>query len=155
MIELKLLWIMGATGCRWKCIMRTFNTKSLDIPISRTMECVIMLLYKNPDCTMSELSQKAGLEKSSFTRVADSLIKQGFAQREYNKCDRRKVIINLTDEGIEIAKKLNILLNEHAKTAMSLLNTKEKERLFELLSEANKILAKIKPINEENREYGK
>ena len=53
---------------------------------------------------MSELSEEMSLTTSTSTRMIDSLVKEGFVERGYDKFDRRLVTVGLTGNGKKIAK---------------------------------------------------
>ena len=52
---------------------------------------------------MSELSETMSLTTSTSTRMIDSLVKEGFVERGYDKYDRRLVTVGLTGNGKIIA----------------------------------------------------
>ncbi len=52
---------------------------------------------------MSELSETMSLTTSTSTRMIDSLVKEGFVERGYDKYDRRLVTVGLTGNGKKIA----------------------------------------------------
>ncbi len=52
---------------------------------------------------MSELSGTMSLTTSTSTRMIDSLVKEGFVERGYDKYDRRLVTVGLTGNGKKIA----------------------------------------------------
>ncbi len=53
---------------------------------------------------MSELSEAMSLTTSTSTRMIESLVKEGFVERGYDKFDRRLVTVELTGNGRKIAK---------------------------------------------------
>ena len=53
---------------------------------------------------MNELSEAMSLTTSTSTRMIDSLVKEGFVERGYDKFDRRLVTVELTGNGKKIAK---------------------------------------------------
>ncbi len=53
---------------------------------------------------MNELSEAMSLTTSTSTRMVDSLVKEGFVERGYDKFDRRLVTVGLTGNGKKIAK---------------------------------------------------
>ncbi len=55
---------------------------------------------------MNELSEAMSLATSSSTRMIDSLVKEGFVERGYDKFDRRLVTVGLTDKGKKVAKEI-------------------------------------------------
>lgn len=64
----------------------------------RTM--LYIMFADNPK--MSEISGNMGLEKGSFTPVAQKLLALGYISKSKTSKDRRKSILNLSDKGKEL-----------------------------------------------------
>ena len=63
-------------------------------------------IYKNEKITMNEWSKQLGIAISTLTRIIDVLVRDGIVNRNQSEQDRRKVNINLSNKGKELAKKL-------------------------------------------------
>jgi len=63
---------------------------------------VLGVLRSHGSCAMSEVASFAGVERTSVTRIADRLEALGLLRREPRGKDRRKVRLELTDEGRRI-----------------------------------------------------
>jgi DNA-binding MarR family transcriptional regulator len=74
----------------------------------RTM--LYIMFADNPK--MSEISGNMGLEKGSFTPVAQKLLTLGYISKSKTDKDRRKSILNLTDKGRALTTEY---YNAHAK----------------------------------------
>jgi len=72
--------------------------------LSQSHAVTIMILNHHKGESMSKLSKMVGMEKGSFTSVADRLIKLGYVVSERSEKDRRRYILKLTDKGVEFAK---------------------------------------------------
>ncbi|MGL4344773.1 MAG: MarR family winged helix-turn-helix transcriptional regulator [Cellulosilyticaceae bacterium] len=81
--------------------------------MNKTQINVLVAVAKYQDNTMSQISEEVGLEKGSFTTVVDSLIQKGYLQRVRSTKDRRKISLQMTCEGQEIAKMLVRHREEH------------------------------------------
>jgi DNA-binding MarR family transcriptional regulator len=68
--------------------------------------CAIETLEQRGLLSMNELSQCQGVTLSTMTRVVDVLVRDGVVRRESSPGDRRKVCIELTKDGKNLAKKL-------------------------------------------------
>jgi DNA-binding MarR family transcriptional regulator len=75
--------------------------------VTLTQAFTIGTLYKKNVLTMNELSQELGLALSTLTRIIDILVRDKIVVRKPSDTDRRKVCIELTISGKELAKKLN------------------------------------------------
>ncbi|MDF2962124.1 MAG: putative transcriptional regulator [Paenibacillus sp.] len=54
---------------------------------------------ENTTLSIGELAGRLRLERSSVSRLADGLVKEGFVQRVINESNRRETLISLTDKG--------------------------------------------------------
>ncbi len=67
---------------------------------------VLTQLLKTPSLTMNELSEKLNARTSTMTRVVGTLVRDGLIQRNRDETDRRVVVVELTERGIETSKVL-------------------------------------------------
>lgn len=74
--------------------------------VTLSQHYVIDALHRKQMLTMNELSEEVGLAVSTLTRVVDVLVRDNFIARHHSEEDRRKVCIELTDKGKELAENL-------------------------------------------------
>jgi len=89
--------------------------------------------------TMNELSQEQGVTLSTMTRVVDVLVRDNIVIRDTIPGDRRKVFIDLTEKGKELAEKLRICTEEFVWKLMEKIPEEKREQVMdsmELLSKA-------------------
>lgn len=67
---------------------------------------VIDALARKKRLAMNELSQEVGVAVSTLTRIVDVLVRDGIVARRHSEQDRRKVCIELTEKGAELAETL-------------------------------------------------
>jgi len=60
---------------------------------------ILFLLSKDGDKTMSELSTALNIDNSTLTRLADRLVREGFAERIRDDTDRRISKLRITENG--------------------------------------------------------
>ena len=90
------------------------------------------LLHKGP-LSISEIQDKVLLASGSMTAAIDRLEKRGLVVRKSTSTDRRARIVELTDEGKQVA---TTFFEKHARdleTLMSVLSAKEKKQMYESL----------------------
>ena len=68
--------------------------------------CAIESLDRKKQLTMNELSRHQGVTLSTMTRVVDVLVRDGVVKRIASPEDRRKVCIELTETGEDLAGQL-------------------------------------------------
>jgi len=72
-----------------------------------TMSIGFILLIVDKDGTAStQLGPRMGMEPTSLSRTLKTMEKKGYIYREVDKSDKRKVLIFLTPEGIELRKRV-------------------------------------------------
>lgn len=57
----------------------------------------------NDGCPMSDISHRLGMEKGSFTPVANKLISMGLIRKTRSQTDKRVYNLDLTENGREVA----------------------------------------------------
>ena len=60
---------------------------------------ILFVLWQNDNLTISELSQKTGLAKTTLTSMLDRLEQSGILCRVFDKADRRQIRIVLTEKA--------------------------------------------------------
>jgi DNA-binding MarR family transcriptional regulator len=83
------------------------------VPVGQVKE---VMLDKNPD----------------LTRLCDRLCEKGLMERKTNSCNRRQVLLCISDQGIQLLEELNPLIIERSKSAANL-TEEEAETLSALL----------------------
>jgi DNA-binding MarR family transcriptional regulator len=144
--EKTLSGILSVLPSLMHALFHDYEGTGLDLPINRTQAKVLMIVEKLQGATMTHLSHMAGLEKGSFTAVADRLIAAGFVERGRDPQDRRKIILLLTEEGRFVAHKIIAKVESHIDKKISQLNKTQRVELvnaLEVLSKSAEILKKL------------
>lgn len=68
---------------------------------------VLTYLRSYAPTPIGDLVQVFGIKQSTFTSLLDRLEKAGYVRREINPQDRRSFLIHVSDEGRELAARLN------------------------------------------------
>ena len=71
---------------------------------------VLTYLRSYAPASIRDLVRVFGIKQSTFTSLLDRLERDGFVRRAINPDDRRSFLIHITDEGTELAVRLNRLL---------------------------------------------
>jgi MarR family transcriptional regulator, organic hydroperoxide resistance regulator len=86
---------------------RTFDKKLREYRISELSGAqgrILFTLWDTDNISISELSRKTLLEKSTLTVMLDRLEKNGYIKRLPEKYDRRKIMIKRTEKDKEFQK---------------------------------------------------
>jgi MarR family transcriptional regulator, organic hydroperoxide resistance regulator len=130
-----------------KKVLHEYDASKLKLDINKTQINILMHIYENDDKSMSEIGLMTGLEKSSFTRSADYLVKKGFIIRNLPENDRRKIKLSLTDTGIKAAELIKEDFTIYLNSLISEFPANEKEEFFESLKTVSKYMNKIIDLN--------
>jgi len=95
---------------------------------------------------VKELSEHLGLAKSTISGIVDRVERDGWVKREPNPGDARKIIVQLTQKGIDIFEKIPKDREDFWRTTIGKLNGDEQNTLLELLKKLEKIMEKAPEI---------
>jgi nitronate monooxygenase len=130
-----------------KKVLYGHNISKLKLDINKTQTNILMFVNEHSEKTMTEISLMTGLEKSSFTRSVDYLVKNGFITRNSPENDRRKVKLSLTTKGKRAAKLIKNDFDIYLDSLISDFSEKEKNEFFESLDTISKYINKILKVN--------
>lgn len=105
----------------------------------RTM--LFIMFADNPK--MSQISGNMGLEKGSFTPVAQKLLALGYISKSKTDKDRRKSILNLTEKGVKLTTEYYTAHAKYINEKLDLLG-KDREKYLDLLSELLEMTKKLR-----------
>jgi DNA-binding MarR family transcriptional regulator len=97
--------------------------------------------------TVTQLSEKLALERSSVSRLVDHLVKEGFVLRETNPLNRREVILSLTERG---ASTINKVSNQSVEFYKEVLNDVSPEDFQQMLRSFQRFTSLLKKRREEH-----
>ncbi|MDQ1254575.1 MAG: hypothetical protein QG646_3845 [Euryarchaeota archaeon] len=80
--------------------------------LSKNQPVVIKIIGMEGEIMPSTIGKYTGMEKSSLTRMVDDLEKKGMVFRKTDPEDRRKVLVSLTDKGLDCYNYTNEITDE-------------------------------------------
>jgi DNA-binding MarR family transcriptional regulator len=80
--------------------------------LSKNQPMVIKIIGMEGEIMPSTIGNYIGMNKSSLTRMIDDLEEKGMVFRKNDPEDRRKVLISLTDKGLECYNYFNEIVDE-------------------------------------------
>ncbi len=111
------LCCVDEVGDTVKRIVRNFQmlerdqVKQLGFTMSQTY-CLIEIM-QNGSLTMQELSGRMNLSTSTMTRVVDKLVRDKYIIRKRSEEDRRVVVVELSELGLESAQTVQEKINSY------------------------------------------
>jgi len=125
---------------------------------STDLECLDFILTRGP-LTAGELATATGLTTGAITGVIDRLEAAGFARRERDTEDRRKVLVRIVPAAIKRLAPLFAPMERHAMAALEGYSDKELAFLLEflnrLLSASNAAMAELNVHGEPAKKSGR
>lgn len=126
-----------------KKVFYEHDISKLNLDINSTQTNILMNVREYGKKSMSEISLLTGLEKSSFTRSVDYLVKNGFITRNPSEKDRRIIKLSLTKKGIRAANLIRNDFDNYCETLIAEFSETEKQEFFESLTVVSKYMNKI------------
>ena len=90
-----------------RAIIRAFAPYLEKLGITYPQYLVLFTLYEFKCLTVNEIGNKLFLDSGTLTPLLKRMEKSGYIVRERSKEDERKVLISLTEEGIEMRRRVN------------------------------------------------
>ncbi len=91
-----------------------------------------ILKGKSPESTCPSAIKAVMIDKNpDLTRLCDRLLEKGVIEREFNPLNRRQVNIRINQKGIDLLRKIQPRMEQHAKTIK--LSNKDAKMLSEIL----------------------
>lgn len=106
------------------------------------VHAVVYLKIHGPSA-MSTVARFLGLEKGSFTPIANRLLEWGFVTREVDPEDRRRQVLQLTDLGREFAERLRERRGARFREQVDKLSKMERRQFFQALERLEALLVKM------------
>ena len=94
---------------------------------------LLFLLEEAGTLDSLQLSQRTSLDKVQVSRAATRLEEKGLIRRNADRENRRNVLVELTPEGLEMARESFLAQTDMEKRLLTMLSPEEKEQLRTLL----------------------
>lgn len=89
---------------------------------------VIKAILENPGVSQQELAEMVFKDTASVTRIIELLVKAGYMSRETDPSDRRKTILTVNKEGIEVIESVQAIVLENRARALNGLSPEALEK---------------------------
>ena len=86
------------------------ETHTRELGVSPVEGHLLTYLRSYTPAPIGELVRVFGIKQSTLTSMLDRLEEAGFIRREINREDRRSFLIRISEEGLELAERLNRFL---------------------------------------------
>lgn len=107
--------------------------KEYDLTMQQYNVMRILRGQRGNPANLSTLQERMIDKSSNTTRLVDKLIVKGWVRRQTCKQNRRKIEMFITEDGLELLKTLDPLVESNNEDVLQHLNNEELERLNTLL----------------------
>jgi DNA-binding MarR family transcriptional regulator len=112
-------------------LRRVAGSEGLPVEFWRVLE----VLADERGRSMSELAAEIGMQMPATSKVVDRMTEVALIQRSADPADQRRVILHISDFGIQKFKALGAEMREHRSRLESAFSPQQEERLRRLLAE--------------------
>lgn len=96
---------------------------------------------------LSEIQSRLHITKSAVSQMMNSLEKKGYLERRTDTADRRKVIVTLTQTGLDVLEETKETVNQTLEEIISRLGDENTKQLISLLEQVSDISKDVKSKN--------
>jgi DNA-binding MarR family transcriptional regulator len=104
---------------------------------------VLQLLEKESGLNQLEIAEKSFKDAPTITRMLDLLEARHFVSRSLDPSDRRKFIVNISEEGITLIKRLEKPVNNFRKKSYAGIDPSKLEQLYHIMNDIFSNLQKM------------
>ncbi|HUH72877.1 MAG TPA: MarR family transcriptional regulator [Chitinophagales bacterium] len=127
----------------WLSISKLFNELAKDYDSTMAMAFVILAIDNNTGTPVTKIAPRIGMEPNSLSRLLNSLEKKGAILRKNDSKDQRKVLVYLTELGVEYK---NVAIQTVIEVEKSITKDLSKEEKKLILKIMNNISSAVKDI---------
>lgn len=112
---------------------REFNKYLKPHGVSVDQGTIMKYIYDCPGCSQTLLADDLYKDKTTITRMIDTLVKKEFVERKPDENDRRSICLHLTKEGKEGVEALDPLFGQHIQKLEELISKEDEEVTIRVL----------------------
>ncbi len=129
--------------CRSYQFRNRGHQKKVD-EVMRGEAFALLYILKNGSCVLpGEISNEMNISSARVAAILNSLEDKGFILREIDKSDRRKVLVQLTQEGRVLAKKHVQMVVNITTSMLKLLGENDAKELVRIMGRLAELMPKI------------
>jgi DNA-binding MarR family transcriptional regulator len=122
-------WFSRILSRRNRVLNAELRRFELDYPRWRVMA----VLNQHPGCSMQQLAEHTGVDRTSLAHTVALMARQGVLTRRARKDDRRSIVLTLTPRGCNLLGRILPTVLAHSSQALSGFTATEVRTLFALL----------------------
>lgn len=99
--------LLQSFACVQKNIFHLMQKSAADNSLSVPQYSILMTLISDSAMTQKTIGEKTFLPKSTLSQAVDGLVKEGLLERKQVEGNRRKVLLSLSEKGVEFLQTLD------------------------------------------------
>lgn len=116
----------------WHKISRMYNQKAKKHGLTMSIG-FILLIVDREGTPSTQLGPRMGMEPTSLSRTLKTMEEKGYIYRKVDSNDRRKVLIFLTSEGLELRKEVRKVVVDFNERLLEMIPKRKLEAFFEVM----------------------
>lgn len=122
----------------WHKISRMYNQQASEHGMTISIGYILLIIDKN-GTPSTQLGPRMGMEPTSLSRTLKTMEDNGLIYREMDRFDKRKVLIFLTNEGLEKRKLSRKVVLDFNNKLESKINKTKLRTYFEVMEKIDEI----------------
>ena len=116
----------------WHKVSRMYNQKAKAHGLTMSIGFILLIVDKE-GTPSTQLGPRMGMEPTSLSRTLKTMETKGYIYREVDKDDKRKVLIFLTKQGLELRKEVKKVVIGFNEKLLQSIPAKKLETFFEVM----------------------
>lgn len=113
---------------------------ALEEDVSLVQSHILYEIQKQPDSSMQDVSERLGMDITTFSRQIQTLIKRELVMKNASPSDKRTYLLTLTDKGEQVAEEIDRQMGESFDMIFSSMTTFEKNTVQEAIRRLNEAM---------------
>lgn len=116
----------------WHKISRMYNQKAKAHGLTMSIGFILLIVDKE-GTPSTQLGPRMGMEPTSLSRTLKTMETKGYIYREVDRDDKRKVLIFLTEQGLDLRREVKKVVVEFNEKLLQSIPPKSLEAFFEVM----------------------
>jgi DNA-binding MarR family transcriptional regulator len=136
----------------WHRISRMYNQSASEHHVTISMGFILLIIDKE-GTPSTQLGPRMGMEPTSLSRTLKTMEEQNLIFRQVDELDKRKVLIFLTEHGVEMRRKAKIVVQAFNDKLYAKIPKRKLDSFFDVMNRIEKIIdEETETIFEKNNE---
>ena len=139
MAQKELTFIEFVIRSSWHRISRLYNQMATLNNCTMSVGFILMIVEKE-GTPSTKLGPRMGMEPTSLSRTLFNMEEEGLIRRGISKEDKRKVLIFLTEKGLDMRRKVKAFLIEFNESCQSNIKSSDLKGFFSVMNSIDRTI---------------